>query len=267
VPWCSRISARSRSPRFPKPTLEAPGDALVRVTKAAICGSDLHVVHGRIPGMSPGGVIGHEFVGVVEETSASVTRCAEGDRVVGSFTIPCGACCYCERRYFSRCPTSESSGTAHSSAMSRARRRSTFACRAPTLCCTIWTRRRATSNRWSLGRRASDAVERSGAPGGDHLAPHGTRRCGARLRAVPATKGAEGGAHALRAAPLRRAPGAMPEAPFRNGDDGCGQPLKLLRVKLPEPSEVPTPFSKKQPPPKERATTVAFWAAAANSVG
>jgi threonine dehydrogenase-like Zn-dependent dehydrogenase len=88
----------------PKPALEAPGDALVRVTKAAICGSDLHVVHGRIPGMSPGGVIGHEFVGVVEEMTAAVTRFAEGDRVVGSFTIPCGACWYCERRYFSRCP-------------------------------------------------------------------------------------------------------------------------------------------------------------------
>jgi threonine dehydrogenase-like Zn-dependent dehydrogenase len=88
----------------PKPPLDAPGDALVRVTKAAICGSDLHVVHGRIPGMSPGGVLGHEFVGVVEETTAAVTRFAEGDRVVGSFTIPCGACWYCERRYFNRCP-------------------------------------------------------------------------------------------------------------------------------------------------------------------
>jgi len=88
----------------PKPVLEAPGDALVRVTKAAICGSDLHVVHQRIPGMSPGGVIGHEFVGVVEEVTADVTRFAEGDRVVGSFTIPCGACWYCERRDFSRCP-------------------------------------------------------------------------------------------------------------------------------------------------------------------
>jgi len=88
----------------PKPTLEEPGDAIVRVTKAAICGSDLHVVHGRIPGMSPGGVLGHEFVGVVEATNAGVSRFAEGDRVVGSFTIPCGTCWYCERRSFSRCP-------------------------------------------------------------------------------------------------------------------------------------------------------------------
>jgi len=88
----------------PKPGLEEPGDALVRVTTTAICGSDLHVVHGRIPGMSPGGILGHEFVGVVEAVDGGVRRFAEGDRVVGSFTIPCGECWYCERRLFSRCP-------------------------------------------------------------------------------------------------------------------------------------------------------------------
>ena len=88
----------------PKPVLAEPTDALVRVTTAAICGSDLHVVHGRIPGMSPGGILGHEFVGVVEAVGAGVHRFAEGDRVVGSFMIPCGACWYCERRHFSRCP-------------------------------------------------------------------------------------------------------------------------------------------------------------------
>jgi threonine dehydrogenase-like Zn-dependent dehydrogenase len=88
----------------PIPVLEERGDALVRVTTMAICGSDLHVVHGRIPGMSPGGILGHEFVGVVEAVGGGVTRFAQGDRVVGSFTIPCGACWYCERRSFSRCP-------------------------------------------------------------------------------------------------------------------------------------------------------------------
>jgi threonine dehydrogenase-like Zn-dependent dehydrogenase len=88
----------------PKPRIEAPGDALVRVTITAICGSDLHVVHGRIPGMSPGGVLGHEFVGVVEAVDGGVRRFAEGERVVGSFTIPCGECWYCARRFFSRCP-------------------------------------------------------------------------------------------------------------------------------------------------------------------
>src|ERR1700726_5296819 len=86
----------------PKPSIEEPGDALVRVTMTAICGSDLHVVHGRIPGMSPGGVLGHEFVGVVEAVGTEVRRFSEGDRVVGSFTIPCGECWYCQRRLFSR---------------------------------------------------------------------------------------------------------------------------------------------------------------------
>lgn len=88
----------------PTPHLEEPGDALVRVTTSAICGSDLHVLNGRIPGMTPGSVLGHEFVGVVEETSPEVTRFRPGDRVVGSFIIPCGHCWYCERRLFSRCP-------------------------------------------------------------------------------------------------------------------------------------------------------------------
>jgi len=88
----------------PKPGLEQPGDALVRVTRTAICGSDLHVVHGRIPGMNPGGILGHEFVGVVEAVDGEVSRFTEGDRVVGSFTIPCGSCWYCGRRLFSRCP-------------------------------------------------------------------------------------------------------------------------------------------------------------------
>ncbi len=88
----------------PKPGIEEPGDALVRVTTTAICGSDLHVVHGRIPGMDPGGVLGHEFVGVVEAVGSEVHRFAEGERVVGSFTIPCGTCWYCDRRLFSRCP-------------------------------------------------------------------------------------------------------------------------------------------------------------------
>jgi threonine dehydrogenase-like Zn-dependent dehydrogenase len=88
----------------PKPVLEEQTDVLVRVTTTAICGSDLHVVHGRIPGMSQGGILGHEFVGVVESVGAEVHRFAEGERVVGSFTIPCGACWYCERRHFSRCP-------------------------------------------------------------------------------------------------------------------------------------------------------------------
>jgi threonine dehydrogenase-like Zn-dependent dehydrogenase len=88
----------------PKPVIEEAGDAVVRVTTTAICGSDLHVLNARIPGMSPGGILGHEFVGVVEEVSPEVNRFKPGDRVLGSFTIPCGSCWYCDRRMYSRCP-------------------------------------------------------------------------------------------------------------------------------------------------------------------
>jgi alcohol dehydrogenase len=88
----------------PVPTVEEGGDALVRITTTAICGSDLHVLHGRIPGMTPGGVLGHEFIGVVEEAGSDVKRFEAGDRVLGSFMIPCGSCWFCDRHLYSRCP-------------------------------------------------------------------------------------------------------------------------------------------------------------------
>ncbi len=88
----------------PRPVVEEPGDVVVRVTTTAICGSDLHVVHGRIPGMTPGSVLGHEFAGVVEEVGAGVRTLNPGDRVLASFTIPCGTCWFCAKRLFSRCP-------------------------------------------------------------------------------------------------------------------------------------------------------------------
>ena len=88
----------------PRPAIEDPGDAVLRVTTTAICGSDLHVLNGRIPGMSSGSVLGHEFCGVVEEVGPDVTEVAVGDRVLSSFMIPCGVCWYCQKRLFSRCP-------------------------------------------------------------------------------------------------------------------------------------------------------------------
>src|ERR1700694_164830 len=72
----------------PRPTVEEPGDALVKITTTAICGSDLHVLNGRIPGMVPGSILGHEFTGVVEEVSPEVKRFKVGDRVLASFMIP-----------------------------------------------------------------------------------------------------------------------------------------------------------------------------------
>src|SRR5438445_9061624 len=88
----------------PKPAIVEPTDALLRVTTTAICGSDLHVLHGRIPGMMPGSILGHEFIGIVEEVGPEVKGVQAGDRMLASFTIPCGRCWYCRQKMWNRCP-------------------------------------------------------------------------------------------------------------------------------------------------------------------
>ena len=80
----------------PAPVLEDDGDAIVRVTRTAICGSDLHFLHGKTP-IEPGETLGHEAVGVVEEVGDGVTRVRAGDRVVVAFDIACGTCWFCRR--------------------------------------------------------------------------------------------------------------------------------------------------------------------------
>jgi threonine dehydrogenase-like Zn-dependent dehydrogenase len=80
----------------PDPVLREPTDAIVRVTRSAICGSDLHFLHGKTP-TSPGEVLGHEAVGVVEETGDAVEAVSVGDRVVVSFAVACGSCWFCSR--------------------------------------------------------------------------------------------------------------------------------------------------------------------------
>lgn len=87
----------------PEPELLDPSDAIVRVTTAAICGSDLHLLHGRIPGMREGSVMGHEFVGVVEQVGSAVSGIEVGDRAVGSFLIACGVCWFCARGEYNNC--------------------------------------------------------------------------------------------------------------------------------------------------------------------
>lgn len=87
----------------PDPQIEDPQDAIVRVTTAPICGSDLHLFHGRVPGLTPGTVIGHELVGVVEQVGPEVTSVAPGDRAVGSFMVPCGRCWWCARAEYNNC--------------------------------------------------------------------------------------------------------------------------------------------------------------------
>jgi threonine dehydrogenase-like Zn-dependent dehydrogenase len=87
----------------PEPELLAPDDAIVRVRKAAICGSDLHFYHGRLPGIFEGTVVGHEFAGEVVAVGAAVTRYAVGDAVVGSFQIACGGCRNCQLGRYNLC--------------------------------------------------------------------------------------------------------------------------------------------------------------------
>src|SRR5256714_752222 len=86
----------------PKPDIQASDEALVRVTLGAVCGSDLHILHGHTP-MNPGAVLGHEFVGVVEEVGAEVKRFKAGDRVVSSFFTSCGHCALCRKGWFNQC--------------------------------------------------------------------------------------------------------------------------------------------------------------------
>ncbi len=78
-----------------KPKLEAATDAIVRVTTAALCGSDLHIYHGKIPAVDPGWIVGHEFCGIVEDVGDGVSDIRTGDRVVASMYPACGHCPAC----------------------------------------------------------------------------------------------------------------------------------------------------------------------------
>jgi 2-desacetyl-2-hydroxyethyl bacteriochlorophyllide A dehydrogenase len=86
-----------------EPALAAPTDALLRVRLTAVCGSDLHVYHGRERGLDPGTVMGHELVGEVLEVGSAVTSVRPGDRVACPFTTSCGGCYYCQRGLTCRC--------------------------------------------------------------------------------------------------------------------------------------------------------------------
>ena len=90
----------------PDPEIEHPRDAIVKVTSCAICGSDLHLYDGFMPGMEKGDIMGHEFMGEVMEVGSGNTRLKVGDRVVVPFTIICGECEQCRRGNFSVCERS-----------------------------------------------------------------------------------------------------------------------------------------------------------------
>lgn len=87
----------------PDPVLVASDDILLRVTATAICGSDLHIYRGKIPGMKDGDILGHEFMGIVEDVGTGVTELRRGDRVVIPFVIACGSCFYCDKTLFAAC--------------------------------------------------------------------------------------------------------------------------------------------------------------------
>jgi S-(hydroxymethyl)glutathione dehydrogenase/alcohol dehydrogenase len=89
----------------PDPTIEKSRDAILRVTSTAICGSDLHIYNGAIPQPKPL-VLGHEFMGVIEEVGDDVTNLKKGDRVVVPFPIACGRCWFCERAFPTQCERS-----------------------------------------------------------------------------------------------------------------------------------------------------------------
>jgi threonine dehydrogenase-like Zn-dependent dehydrogenase len=92
-----------RCDNVPDPIIEHPRDAIVRVTSCAICGSDLHLYNGFMPGMMNGDIVGHEFMGEVVEVGAKNRKLKVGDRVVVPFTIVCGECEQCRRGNFSVC--------------------------------------------------------------------------------------------------------------------------------------------------------------------
>ncbi|HEX2093725.1 MAG TPA: zinc-dependent alcohol dehydrogenase [Longimicrobiaceae bacterium] len=94
------------------PRIEHPNDAIVRVTKAAICGSDLHIYHGMMPDTRVGQTFGHEFIGVVEEVGPSVQNLQRGDRVMVPFNIFCGSCFFCARQLYANCHNVNPNATA-----------------------------------------------------------------------------------------------------------------------------------------------------------
>lgn len=103
---------RVRVEEKPDPRIEHPNDAVVRVERAAICGSDLHLYHGMMPDTRIGHTFGHEFIGVVEQVGPSVRSLAVGDRVMVPFHISCGSCWFCARGLYTNCHNVNPNATA-----------------------------------------------------------------------------------------------------------------------------------------------------------
>ncbi len=102
--WMGKENLEVQS--VPDPEILNPRDAIIRITRTAICGSDLHLYDGYIPTLQPGDILGHEFMGIVEEVGASVKNLKRGDRVVVPFTIACGSCLFCQDTLYGLCDNS-----------------------------------------------------------------------------------------------------------------------------------------------------------------
>ena len=96
----------------PYPAILHPQDAIVRVTRSCICGSDLHLYHGLVPDTRVGMTFGHEFIGVVEQVGPEVTKFKVGDHIIVPFNVACGQCAFCKQELFGNCHESNPQATA-----------------------------------------------------------------------------------------------------------------------------------------------------------
>src|SRR5688572_28842342 len=102
--WMHRNKVEVRE--VPDPRILNPKDAIVKITSTAICGSDLHLFNAYVPGMEPGDIMGHEFMGEVVEVGREVKKVKVGERVVVPFPIACGVCGACKAELYSLCENS-----------------------------------------------------------------------------------------------------------------------------------------------------------------
>lgn len=102
---------RIRLDNKPTPEIEHPNDAIIRVTRSGICGSDLHLYHGLVPDTRVGMTFGHEFIGIVEEVGDSVESLEVGDHVMVPFTIACGSCFFCSKKLYGNCHATNPNST------------------------------------------------------------------------------------------------------------------------------------------------------------
>src|SRR6202012_1574750 len=104
VCWMGKSKMETRT--VADPELVNPHDAIIKITRTAICGSDLHLYDGFIPTMESGDIMGHEFMGIVEEVGKEVTKLKRGARLVVPFTIACGNCFFCKKKLWAPCDNS-----------------------------------------------------------------------------------------------------------------------------------------------------------------